>query len=36
MRSVNDSCCVLFMQMTEMREEGEEIHLEEEEVEEEE
>lgn len=29
--SLSDSSCVLYMQMTEMREEGEEIHQEEEE-----
>jgi hypothetical protein len=34
--SLADSSCVLYMQLTEMREEGEEIHQEEEEEEEEE
>ena len=34
--SLTDSSCVLYMQMTEMREEDEEIHQEEEEEEEEE
>jgi len=33
--SLTDSSCVLYVQMTEMREEGEEVHQEEEEEEEE-
>ena len=28
--SLTDDCCILFMQLTEMRKEGEEIHQEEE------